>query len=279
MTDRGDASALRWLIGNELRLARERAGRKQGEAAALLGCSQAKINYLETGRNKQQPDEVSKLLHFYEAGAAKADRLAAIAGHPDQGTWWADFEDVVPDWFATFVGLEGLASREFVYETMTIPGLLQTREYATALLNGHLRVPVIDIEQVVNLRIARQQSLYGSSPLHFEVVVEESVLDRVVGGHEVMQAQLRHIVSLCERDNITLRVMPLSVPVHDGIEGEFMVLDFEQAQSIGYIEYPSGAIYIQNQEQVAGYTKAAQRLNEAALTPEQSLRAVAARLS
>lgn len=275
---RADPSALRWLIGNELRLSRERVGRKQSEAAGVLSCSQAKINYLEIGRNTQRPEEVTALLRFYGADVAVIDRLAALAGRADGGTWWADFEDVVPNWFATFVGLEGLAESEFAYETMTLPGLLQTADYAGGLLGGHLRVPVIDVEQVVNLRMARQDVLDAELPLRFTTVIEESVLDRAVGGHDAMQAQLRHLLTLTERDNVNVQVMPLSVPVHDGLDGEFMLLDFREARSIGYIEYPTGAVYIQDHDQLSVYAMAAERLCEAALSPLRSRDAIAARI-
>ncbi|WP_092597106.1 helix-turn-helix domain-containing protein [Actinopolyspora xinjiangensis] len=278
MADRSDPSALRWLIGNELRLARLDAGRTQSAAAKALGCTHSKINYLEIGRNQQHPEEVTTLLRFYGAGEAQIDRLASLSGRADQGTWWAAFSDVVPDWMKTFVGLEGLASREFMYEPLALPGLVQTPEYAQALLADNLRVSAVDAERVVKLRMERQQRLFDvRSPLSFRTVIEESVLDRLVGGTEVMASQLRHLLELARQDNVTMHVMPLSVPVHDGLDGEFSVLDFEEAKSVGYIEYPNGAIYIQDENQVAAYGKAANRLCSTALTEEESIEEIAKR--
>ena len=280
MPERSDPSALRWLIGNELRQARIRAGKTQSEASKALGCSQPKITYLETGRTQQQPEEVTKLLRSFGSDVAHVDRMASLAGRADHGTWWAPFSDVVPDWLKTFVGLEGLATSEFSYEPILLPGLLQTPQYAEALLVNHLRVPIVDTERVVKLRLERQARITEADhPLRFTAVIEESVLDRLVGGREVMREQLQHLLDLSERNNITLHVMPLAVAVHDGLEGEFILLEFAEALSIGYVEFPDGTVYVQDQDQVAAYTKAAERMCAAALSPHDSVKAIKSRLA
>ncbi|MDF2979419.1 MAG: family transcriptional regulator [Actinomycetospora sp.] len=176
--ERNDPSALRWLIEHELRAAREQAGHTQSAAARVLDCAHAKINYLEQGKNQQRPDEVVRLLRSYGADPVDVDRLSSLASAADRGTWWAPFADVVPDWLRTFVGLEGLASASFAYEPLLLHGLLQTRAYATALLADALRVRVVDVERVVALRLARQQRLHDPvRPLHYEAVIEETILD------------------------------------------------------------------------------------------------------
>jgi hypothetical protein len=139
------------------------------------------------------------LLRFHGADVAHVDRLTSLACRADRGTWWAPFSDIVPDWLKTFVGLEGLATAEFVYRPLLLHGLLQTKEYASALLVNNLRVPVVDVERVVNLRMARRSRLVDNDgPLKFTAVVEEAVLDRQVGGSEVMRAQLAHLLTLAE---------------------------------------------------------------------------------
>ncbi|MET8774735.1 helix-turn-helix transcriptional regulator [Nocardia sp. NPDC004654] len=267
---RSDPFALRFLIGHDLRVARERADKTQTEAAKLLGCAQSRINALETAKVQQQPDDVDRLLTFYGVEVAYRDRVTSLAGRADQTIWWAPFRDVLPGWFKTFVGLEGLASRAFTYEPQLLPGQLQTAEYATALLDGHLRVPPIDVPQVVQARMARQRLTDVDRPLRLRAVIEECVLDRVVGGPSVMRAQLEHLVDLISLDNVELHVMPVTVTVHDGLDGDFMLLDFDQAQSIGYIEYPAGALYVQEAGQVDEYRMIADRLCEAALSETDS---------
>lgn len=275
---RADPSALRFLIGHDLRAARERAAHKQTDAAKVLGCSQAKINYLETGKTQQKSDEVDALLRSYGADAEHVDRMTSLAARADQATWWAPFSDVLPNWFKIFVGLEGLASAEFAYESLLLPGQLQTPAYAAALLVGHLQVPPMDAPQVVRARMARQRLTGDTNQLRVRAVIEEYVLARVVGGPQVMRAQLEHLLTLMQRDNVELHVMPVSVAVHDGLDGDFLLLDFDEAQSMGYIEYPTGAIYVQDQDQVEAYTLSADRLCAAALSTSDSADLIAERI-
>ena len=278
MADRTDPSALRWLIGHELRAAREQSGTTQTAAARVLGCTHAKINYLEQGKNQQRPDEVTALLHAYGASPTDVERLASLASQADRGTWWAPFADVVPDWLRTFVGLEGLASACFVYEPLLLHGLLQTRAYARALLADPLRVPVVDVERVVELRLARAQRLHDpESPLHYEAVIEETILHRMVGGPAVMAEQLDHLLALSALPTVGIRVMPLAVPVHDGLDGEFTLLDFDTARSIGYVEFQDGAVYVQDPDRIGGYRTAAVRLRAAALSEDASLEVIRSR--
>ena len=278
MAIRNDPSALRWLIGHELRSARQQARRTQADAARELGCTNVKINYMETGRNQQQPAEIDALLRLYGADADVAGRLAALAGRADQGTWWASYADAVPDWFRTFVGLEGLARGMFSYETMLLEGQLQTREYAAALLVNNARVSPAEAGQVVRARLARQRLADDVAPLHYHAVVEESALHRTVGGAAVMVAQLRHLLELVERDNVTLQVMPTAMAVHDGLAGPFHLLDFAEARSVGYIEYADGGVLVQNPNDVEVYDLIAERLSEQALTDADSAALIRARI-
>jgi DNA-binding XRE family transcriptional regulator len=276
---RADPKALRFLIGHDLKTTRERARITQERAAKVLGCSQGKINHLESGRNQQQPDEVTKLLRAYGADVEHVDRMASLAGRADQGTWWAPFSEVLPNWFRIFVGLEGLARSAFSYEPLLLPGQLQTPEYAEALLAGHLRVPPMEVPQVVRARMARQRLGQDEKPLRFRAVIEQYVLDRIVGRPDVMRAQLEHLLVLMERDNVELHVMPVEVAVHDGLDGDFLLLDFDEAQSIGYIEYQNGAVYVQDQDQVGLYTLAADRLCAAALSEADSASFIESRIA
>jgi hypothetical protein len=205
--------------------------------------------------------------------------MASLAARADQGTWWAPFSDVLPDWFKTFIGLEGLAASVFTFESLLLPGQLQTPEYAAALLVGNLRVPPMEAAQVIRARMARQRLADDINPLRFRAVIEEYVLDRVVGGPRVMRAQLEHLLALTRRDNVELRVMPVDVVMHDGLDGDFLLLEFDEAQSIGYIEYPTGAIYVQDQDEIATYVLSTERLRAAALPEADSADAIAARLA
>ncbi len=257
-----------WLVGTELKNARLRANFSQKKAGAVLGVSHATISYMEAGTTAQEPAKVTKLLRHYGCDLAHADRLARLAGsYSDKGTWWADFKDVVADWFATFVGLEGLAQAEFVWEPLALPGMVQIPEYAEALLINHLHVAPAEVPQVVNLRAARQKRLIDDEPLHYSTVIEERTLDRMVGGPEVMRRQLEHLLELSKLQNVDLFVMPEATAVHDGLDGEFTLLDFDMAQSVAYIEFQDGTVYVQDQDRVAKYDLTRKRMSNAATAP------------
>lgn len=276
---RADPSALRWLIGHDLRSERIRAGKKQSDASQLLGCAQSRINSLETAKVQQPPEEVKKLLRLYDSDVDLIDRVVSLAARADQSTWWAPFSDILPDWFRTFIGLEGLADSQFTYESKLIPGQLQTAEYAAAVMEGHIRVKPRDVPQVVRAKMARQRVADDDNPLNFRIVLEEHVLDRLVGGSAVMCPQLEHLLDLARRENVELHVMPLAVAVHDGNDGDFVLLNFDQAQSISYIEYPAGAIYVQDRDQIDEYKMIADRLCAAALSESDSVAAIERRVS
>ncbi|MGQ0719343.1 MAG: helix-turn-helix domain-containing protein [Pseudonocardiales bacterium] len=280
MADRGDPSALRWLIGVELHNYRKRAGQTLAAAAKALGCSPGLVGHFEKGLYFPQPEQIAGLLAFYGAPSWDVERLSSLSGRADQRTWLAPWNDVIPDWLKTYVGLEGLALYEIAYSPLVLHALVQTQEYSIGATAGSARVRPDQVERLVSLRMERQRRLFSDTdPLRFTSIIEESVLDRTIGGVATMRAQLNHLVELAERDNVDILVLPTSVGHHDGLEGAFHVLHFEQAQSVGYIEYSDGAIYVQDQDQVAAYTRTAESLSSVALPQRESVQAIAARLT
>jgi hypothetical protein len=277
---RADPSALRWLIGVQLANYRKRAGKTLGDAAVVMGCSPGKDGHLESGRNQQQPAEITTLLRFYGADLADIDRLASLAGSADRQTWWAPWTDVVPDWLRTYVGLEGLASHVANYSPAVVHALLQTEDYSLGVTTGGGRVRPDHDERTVSLRMERQRRLSNDTePLGLTALIEESVLDRPIGSAATMRAQLEHLLSMAERDNIEVLVLPTALGLHDGLVGEFTLLDFAAAQSIVYVEIVNGAVYVQDQQQVAGYARIVDRLRAAALSPARTAEAIRSRLS
>ncbi|HET9255582.1 MAG TPA: helix-turn-helix transcriptional regulator, partial [Pseudonocardiaceae bacterium] len=250
------------------------------EAAKVIGCTPGKVGHMESGRNQQQPGEVTDLLRFYGADLADIERLASLAGRADRQTWWAPWTEVVPDWLRTFVGLEGLASTVSDYATFGVPALLQTHDYSLGVTVGGSRVRPDHTERVVALRMDRQRRLdTDDDPLRLVALIEESVLDRPIGGPAVMRQQLEHLITMSERDNVEIRILPTSIGSHDGGVGPFKLLDFAQAQSIAYVEIVNGAVYIQDYDQVAGYTRIVTKLREVALLPADTVTAIRARLT
>jgi transcriptional regulator with XRE-family HTH domain len=269
---RGHPAPLRWLIGIELARYRNQARLSLTEASARTGYSRAKIGHLETGRQQQDPDEIAHLLSHYGAEQADVDRLVSLTGRADEASWWAPWAAVVPDWLTTFVGLEALAEREFVFEPILIPGLLQTEEYAAAVTADTPRVRGDHSERFVNLRVARARRLTDPDrPLHLHVVFTEGALRLAVGSPELRQAQLRHLITMAALPTVTFQVVRPEDGLHAAFVGQFVVLDFETVRSIGYVELLDGAVYLQDSEHVLTYTMEAKRLARTALSPERSV--------
>ncbi len=279
MVDRADPTALRWLIGVELHNYRRHAGQTLAAAGKALGCTPGMVGHFEKGLYFPQPEQIAGLLSFYGAPAWDTERLSSLSGRAEQRTWLAPWNDVVPDWLKTYVGLEGLASHEVAYSPLVLHALVQTREYSIAATAGSARVRPDQVERLVSLRIERQRPLSSDAdPLRLTTIVEESVLDRPIGGTETLRGQLQHLVELSAGDNVEILVLPTAVGRHDSLEGGFTVLHFAQAQSIGYVEYPDGAVYVQDQDQVAAYTRTAESLRSVALPQPESRKAIEARL-
>lgn len=268
---RSDPSALRWLIGNELRHYRNIAGQTVASAGRALGCSHSKITHMETGRYHSPPSEIAMLLRFYGVEQHEIDRLASLAGQANAPTWWAPWSNVLPDWFRTFVGLEGLAAAEFVYDPVVLPGLVQTEAYARELTGNAAFVREDHAERFVSFRLARAQRLTDSEPLRLHAVMGEAALRLHVGDQDTRLAQWTHLVDLAERPNVTIQVARPEDGPQAAYAGQFCVLDFDQARSIGYTELLDGAVYVQDQDELASYILMADKFRRAALQPEESI--------
>ncbi|GGN29076.1 transcriptional regulator [Lentzea pudingi] len=280
LADRDDPSAVRWLVGVELARYRNKVKATVAAAAKVIGCSVGKINHMESGRNQQQPAEVTELMRFYGADQADIDRLASLAASAGEQTWWAPWTEVVPDWLRTFVGLEGLAVRASWYSPLVLPALLQVEGYAHGATAENIRVRPDHYERLVALRMERQRRLFDEeNPLRLMAIIEEAVLDRPIGGWEVMKEQYRHLLRLIKLGAV-IRVVKTSVGPHDALVGPFTVLDFHAAQSIAYVELVNGAVYVQDQDQVGGYTRTVtQLLAKKALTQDQTVEEIERRLA
>lgn len=277
MRPRRDPFAIAWLIGNELRQARERVGETQASAAARVGTSTSRLNYLETGRNVQRADDIAALMAFYGRPVDDGERLAGLLERPTRRVWWAPWKPVIADHDRLFVGLEGVATGEFNYVPSIVPGLLQTTDYAEALV-GTDQVSPLHHDRIVEFRQVRQQRLADDEhPLRLAVVIDEHALHRPVGGVECLRAQLDHLLATSTRDTVSVQVMPDYVAVHDGLAGPFTLLDFAGLQSIGHVEYPDGAVYVADYHQVAGYHHRRKQLRATALDEAASRELIAAR--
>jgi len=265
-------SPLRWLIGTELARFRGDARLTLAEASERTGISRPKLSHLEMGRQQQDPEDIAAVLTAYGVPPREVDRLASLTGRADEATWWAPWTQVVPDWLKTFVGLEGLAEREFTFEPTIIPGLLQTQEYAAAVTAGSPRVRADHGDRFVGFRLARTRRLTDPDrPLALHAVVTEGALRLAVGTPEMRRAQLRHLIAVAELPTVTLQIVRPEDGLHTALAGPFVLLTFDAARPICYVELKDGAVYLQDSDQLSTYTMVAGNLQQVALGPDQSV--------
>jgi transcriptional regulator with XRE-family HTH domain len=269
-------TVLRMLLGNQLRRLREAAGITPDQAGYEIRASRSKISRVEHGRVSFKERDVADLLALYGVtDEAQKAHMLLLAQHANSRGWWARYDDVLPDWFETFVGLEQATSLIRSYELQFVPGLLQTGGYASALTRlGHRTAPDSEIERRVGLRLKRQQVLVESASAspRLWAVIDESALRRPLGGREVMREQLGHLIELSELPQITVQVVPFERGGHSAVGGSFSILRFADPElpDIVYVEQLTSALYLDREVEVDQYREVMNRLSAEAKTPEES---------
>lgn len=266
-------------LGRALRQLRTEAGVTLDGAAEALECSRQKVWRIESGLGSVRSVDVRAMCQLYDANPELTSALAALASETKAKGWWHAYGDAVPEWFELYVGLEQAASRLREYGDALMPGLLQTREYARAVYQHRAEVTDEERERLVNVRLQRQ-ALLGRrlpAPPRFDVVLSEAVLLRTVGSRTTMANQLRHLLTVGQRPNVAIRVLPLSVGLHRGVEaGAFVMLEFPPGKRttpeppVVYCESWTGALYLDRPEEFAAYEQVWSSLGELALDAEQS---------
>jgi transcriptional regulator with XRE-family HTH domain len=257
-------------LGIELRRLREAAGKTIDEVAQVLECSDSKVSRIENGQVSVSPRDVRDMLEFYRVGPERRDELVEFARTARKKGWWEAYTDtlVVP-----LVGLEVAARRILAYEAMVVHGLLQTEDYARALIRAHRPdIPAEQVERWVEFRLARQDLLTQDAPPSLEVTLEECALRRPVGGRKIMRAQIQRLIEVSTLPPVTLRVLPLSVGEHAAMSGAFTVYRFDERTSpdVVYLEHTTSDLYVESPEQVERYSTAFERLRAAAMNPRRS---------
>jgi transcriptional regulator with XRE-family HTH domain len=270
-------TVLRIFLGGQLRKLREAAGITPDRAGYEIRASRSKISRVEHGRVSFKERDVADLLTLYGVtDEAERRRMLNLAQHANSQGWWSRYDDVMPDWFETYVGLEQATSLIRTYELQFVPGLFQTEDYARAVtVLGHRSASAEEIERRVSLRLQRQQVLTrpDATPRVW-AVIDESALRRPLGGREVMRAQLAHLVELAELPQVTLQVMPFDRGGHSAAGGSFSILRFAEPElpDIVYIEQLTGALYLDRLEEADHYREVMNSLSAEAETPAESAR-------
>lgn len=273
-------TVLRMLLGNQLRRLREAAGVNPEQAGYEIRASRSKISRVENGRVSFKERDVADLLTLYGVtDEAQRSRMLLLAQHANSQGWWHRYDDVLPDWFETYVGLEQAASLIRSYDLQFVPGLFQTAGYARAVtLLGHRSASAEEIDRRVSLRLNRQQIL--DSPAQTPrvwAVIDESALRRPLGPASVMAQQLARLIEIAELPQVTLQVMPFERGGHSAAGGSFSILRFAEPDlpDIVYIEQLTGALYLDRAEEADHYREVMNSLSAEAATPDESKRLLA----
>jgi transcriptional regulator with XRE-family HTH domain len=260
-------------LAAELRAMREQAAMTIEAVARQLEWSTAKISRIENARTSVMPRDVKYLLRVYgiPEGSEVFQTLTTLARESRQKGWWQSFGDAVPEEFSTYVGLEASVSSLRTYEAEYIPGLLQTEDYARAVIRASmLTAPAESVDQHVAVRMARQERLGSDDAPALWAVLNEAVIRRVVGGVPVMREQLGRLLEAAESPAVTLQVLPFTAGAHPGMDGAFMILQFPGDPDVVYIHYHTGTIYLEKGADTGAYSLMFDHLRAAALAPDAS---------
>jgi transcriptional regulator with XRE-family HTH domain len=259
-------------LGQELRRLRELKGMTAEEVAERLLVSQSKISRLENGRRSISQRDVRDLCGVYEVEDQRVvDSLMQMAKDSRQQGWWHAFGDVP---YSVYIGLETDAASLRVYDPQVVPGLLQTRSYAEALIAGALpEAAPADIERRVQVRMRRQERISAAeNPLRLWAVVDEAALRREVGNKQVMIEQLEYLLEAVQLPHVTVQVIPFSMGAHPGVSGQYAILEFPDAadSTVVYIEGVTSDLYLEKTQDVSKYSVMYEHLRAQALNVEQT---------
>ena len=258
-------TAVRILVGAQLRRLREERGFTRAKAGDAIRASEPKISRMELGRVGFKERDVRDLLSLYGVhDEQERDALLSRVREANESGWWHAYGDVTPNWFQRYLGLEATASLIRTYELQFIPGLLQTEAYARAVVRlGHSNARADEVSRRVQLRLARQQMLTSPDPPKLWAVVDEAALRRPIGGRQVMRDQLEALIGTVTKvPNVRLQVVPLAAGGHAAAGGSFTILRFPQPElpDMVYIEQLTSALYLDKREDIDCYFDTVNRL-------------------
>jgi transcriptional regulator with XRE-family HTH domain len=262
-------------LGAELRRLREAHSLKLEEVAERLGLAPSTLSRIETGKAPTKSAYLTAMLEMYQVsdpGARKVLVDMAREGH--RKGWWSIYDDVLPSGFDIYVGLEAEASGLRSYETDVVHGLLQTTDYAVAVLRElRPRDNQEQIERVVDLRMERQRLLDQDPPLDLWLIMDEGAIRRNIGGPAVMRNQLEHLIQASRWTNVTMQILAFEAGAHAGLVGPFSILEFPERtdSDVAYTESVGGMIYLEKDREVRACAEAFDRMRAAALSPAASV--------
>lgn len=267
-------TVLRIALGGQLRRLREERGISREAAGDAIRGSHAKISRLELGRVSFRERDLNDLLTLY--GVQDSGERAAflsLARQANEPGWWHQYGDLLPSWFETYLGLEQAAEIIRTYEAQFVPGLLQTPDYARAvILLGHGQEPSAEVDRRVALRMRRQDILTRPEPPTLWAVIDEAALRRPIGGERIMRGQIEHLIRIAELPNVTVQLLPYSVGGHAAAGGPFTIVRFPESDlpDVVYLEQLTSALYLDKRNDLDQYQAVMNLLSVQAATPQDT---------
>jgi len=266
----GGPTVLRILLGTQLRRLREERGITALEAARAIRGSESKISRIELGRTSVREVDIIDLLSLYGiTDIAEREELLTLAGQANQPGWWHQYQDVLPGWFQAYIGLEESAESIRSYDAQFIPGLLQTEDYAAAVIAlGEFSLE--EAERLVFLRKERQRR-FAAGGLRLWAIVDEVALRRPVGSPQIMRAQFEHLADICDQPGFALQVVPDAAGGY-AVPGSFSILRFAvpDLPDVVYLEQLTSAMYLDKPVDVERYAAVMDKLSAVGAPPEET---------
>ena len=265
-------------LAAELRTLRTSSGLTRDAVVERTGINVATLYRIEHARVRPQTRTLRTLLDLYGADEQQQADLVALLRDARQRGWLHAYQSELPEQYTTYIGFEGEARSVWNYESLFVPGLLQTEDYARAVIRAVLPWASRDeVERRVEVRMERQDVLRNDNPLELWVIVDEAALRRQVGGQAVMQAQLSHLVQAAELPNVTFQVIPFRDGAHAGMPGSFVFMQFDDATipEVIYIDSMAGDLFLEAEADVRRYRLVFEHLRAVAASPDDSRSLVA----
>lgn len=263
-------------LRTELRRARQAKGLTQEQVAKAMEWSLSKMIRIENASTGISTNDLKALLPLY--GITDDDQinhLVVLARAARSRSWWSGYRDVAPPALLQLIEYESAAAAIRQFESMFIPGILQTEEYARAALEDFYDESRASerVTALVELRTRREELLDRENAPHFSFMLDESVVRRVVGSPSIMRGQLRRLIEASELGNVTVEVVPFSAGLHPGMKGPFEIVEFadDPDQKVVFLETPRGDIVSDDPEETANYLEAFRQIKKTSLDPRESV--------
>jgi transcriptional regulator with XRE-family HTH domain len=260
-------------LAAELRSLRASSGLTRDEVVERTGINVATMYRIEHARVRPQTRTLRTLLDLYGVEKEQQAELVGWLRDARERGWLHAYQSELPEQYMNFIGFEGEARSSWNYESLFVPGLLQTEDYARAVITGVLPFASRDeVERRVEVRMERQEVLRNENPLELWGIVDEAALRRQVGGRAVMRAQLRYLLEASELPNITFQVIPFDVGAHAGMPGSFVFLQFADAAipDVVYVDSMAGELFLEEESDIRRYRLVFEHLRAVAASPDVS---------